>query len=330
MRLLSLIFLVVWLLSHETISFTPNHSTNRLSTTRCNSKQDLEKKFGGYTVKQRLREEVESPFRTVRLFFFGSSTASALLALYFSTLSTIKALSGNYPEVDLNDSLQSCAINVGAAILCGFLTYRDWQAGNSNLARIAKGGALAKLPVAPMNGLQDTLTLSDYRRTARVLIAAGDAAYIETLCRSLSADQKDDPNPYAEGLYQSDVIAVPVLLTNDGYTVGDSRSTYMNTAPQEADRNFDANRAARVLAFPKSTGLWQEYLKSEIDTMRSQDFDPLTKGFTILVKKNGKILRRTTGQPPLANLIGTMEVMDGSRFGMPGDDEKYGPTSRQR
>jgi hypothetical protein len=47
---------------------------------------------GGYTVKQRLREEVESPFRKVRLMLFGSSAASALLALYFSALATYKAV----------------------------------------------------------------------------------------------------------------------------------------------------------------------------------------------------------------------------------------------
>ena len=42
--------------------------------------------FGGYTAKQRMREEIESPFRKLRLIFFGASTGSALLALYFSIL----------------------------------------------------------------------------------------------------------------------------------------------------------------------------------------------------------------------------------------------------
>merc|ERR1719424_151817 len=46
--------------------------------------------FGGYTAKQRLREEIDSPFRKVRLVFFGASTGSALLALYFSVLNAAK------------------------------------------------------------------------------------------------------------------------------------------------------------------------------------------------------------------------------------------------
>ena len=37
----------------------------------------------GYTVKQRLREEIESPFRKVRLAFFAFSSASAFVAFYF-------------------------------------------------------------------------------------------------------------------------------------------------------------------------------------------------------------------------------------------------------
>merc|ERR1712157_637309 len=56
-------------------------------------------------------------------------------------------------------------------------------------------------------------------------------------------------------------------------------------------------------------------------------FDVLSKGITIIVKKNGKILRRATGSPKWADLIESMEVLDGSRFGMPGDKAKYGGKS---
>ena len=49
----------------------------------------------------------------------------------------------------------------------------------------------------------------------------------------------------------------------------------------------------------------------------------LKKGVCIIIKKNGRILRRATGQPQWSGLLGTMEVLDGSKFGMPGDSEKY-------
>jgi len=282
-----------------------------------------EQKFGGYTVKQRLREEVESPFRTVRLFFFGSSTGSAFVALYFSLLSLLKSYAGGYSDAPpLDEALQNVGINVAALAVCGFLTYRDWQAGEANLKRIAKGGALAKLVVtSPETSL--ATPLADYRRRQRILICAGGREYVNQVCRSLNADQLSDENTIPAALYNSEVVVVPVLLEGDGTTVGDTTTCWIETSPADSDRNFNISRANQVVAFPRGNAQWADYLESEVQTAKSQGFDVLNKGFIIVVKKNGKILRRATGLPPWADLVGTMEVMDGSKFGMPGDDEKY-------
>lgn len=305
----------------------------QLAFASSNNDDELQKTFGGYTAKQRLREEVESPFRTARLFFFGASTGSALVALYFSIFAAIKATVGGFPDApSLDEALTSCAINAGAAIACGWLTYRDWQAGNTNLERIAQGGKLAKLQVRPMTeDSAKVVALANYRRNARILVAAGGKDYIETLCRSLCADQKSDENTLARGLEASDVIVVPVLLLppqngNGEYGVGDTASTWLQSTPvEDQDRNWDVRRAERVVAFPRGAAAWAAYLRPELETAAvKQGFDVLSKGITIVVKKNGRILRRATGQPQFEGLIETMEVMDGSRFGMPGDDEKYG------
>lgn len=165
--------------------------------------------FGGYTVKQRLREEVESPFRKVRLLFFASSVVSALTALYFSALSTLKASSssilgygyGYADALPLDEALTSDAINLGAAVICGVLAYREYQAGQANLERIARGGKLASLLVEPatttttssVGGSGDggrQQKLAEYRRGYRVLIAAGGASYISKLARSLCVDHQ--------------------------------------------------------------------------------------------------------------------------------------------
>jgi hypothetical protein len=283
--------------------------------------------FGGYTVKQRLFEEVESPFRKVRLVFFASSAGSALTALYFSALNTIKAVVGGYTDaMPLDEALTNDAINIVAAIVCGYLAYRDYQAGQANLERIARGGKLASLAVEPAAGGK-RLTLANYRRSNRVLIAAGGQEYIAKLARSMNADQLTDSNIIPEKLKETDVIVVPVLL-KEGSGVMSATDTMEVWKAVEADpeeyRNFDITRADNVIAFPKGTRGWTDYLEFEINTASNQGFDVMEKGITLIVKKNGKILRRATGLPPWGDLIGTMEVLDGSRFGMPGDSEKYG------
>jgi len=288
------------------------------------SNNELDQKFGGFTAKQRLREEVESPFRQVRLFLFGSSAGSALVALYFSALGALKASMGGYSDsIPLDEALQTCGINLAGVVVCSALAWREYQVGEANLKRIAKGGALARLVVQPADSVGQK-TLADYRRQSRVLIAAGGKEYIQQLARSLNADQLSDQNVIPQALSDVDIIVVPVLLEGTEGRVGDTSSVWITTSATEADRNFDISRANSVVAFPAGRAAWKEYLESEIEQADKQGFDWINKGFTILVKKNGKILRRTTGLPKWGDFIGAMEVMDGSKFGMPGDSQIYG------
>lgn len=289
---------------------------------------------GGYTLKQRLREEIDSPFRKVRLAAFAGSFASAMIALYFSALSTVKAVVGGYSDaMPLDEALTSDAINLTAVLACGYFTYREVQNGRSNLEKIARAGKLASLVVEPAarpdNNKRSLLEVKSYRRSNRVLIAAGGRDYIASLAKSMASDQLKDTNIIPQKLLEVDVVIVPVLLEerNGRIGVGDTRSFWregVEATVTEQDRNFDIDRANDVVSFPQGPNAWIDYLDSDVKTATSQGFDVLEKGITITVKKNGKILRRATGLPPFGDLIGTMEVADGSKFGMPGDSEKYG------
>lgn len=295
-----------------------------------NSDERLAQTFGGYTVKQRLREEVESPFRKVRFLFFLFSSGSAGIALYFSSLALLKANIGGYADaMPFEEALTNCGINLGGLVVCAYLAYRDYQAGQSNLQRIAKGGQLARLAISPaMKEMEKSVkTLSEYRRLSRVLICAGGKEYIENVCRTLNADQLKDTNNLAECLEEVDVLVVPVLLTDassNGIAVDGTKSIWRGTEPMETDLNFDSTRSDNVIGFPRGNAGWREYLGTEIETATKQGFNVVEKGFTITVKKNGKVLRRATGTPNWGDLIGAMEVLDGSKFGMPGDSERYG------
>merc|ERR1711935_1062025 len=245
---------------------------------------------------------------------------------------TIKAYVGGYPDaIPLDEALTSDGINIVAAIICGVLAFREYKVGQANLSRIARGGMLASLTVEPAKVQTTTRPslrrLADYRRGYRVLIAGGGEEYISKLARSLNADQLKDSNVIPELLEETDVVVVPVLLSQsgDGFVVSDTKDFWKSVeAGSEKDRNFDISRSDSVIAFPRGDAVWIKYLQEDINTASGQGFDVLEKGITLTVKKNGRILRRATGLPDWANLVGAMEVMDGSRFGMPGDSEKYG------
>jgi len=291
---------------------------------------------GGFTLKQRLREEIDSPFRKVRLLFFSLSVGSALTAFYFSALNTIKAMVGGYVDAPpLDEALTSDAINIVSAVVCGVLAYREYKVGQSNLKKLARGGKLASLVVEPAEPGSKRLQMKSYRRVSRVLVAAGGRDYISSLARSMAADQLNDINIIPEKLAEVDVVVVPVLLENlspgsrkknPKYDVGDTRAFWKNGVESvpETDSNFDISRADAVVSFPIGSNEWNDYLESEIETAATQGYDVLKKGITLTIKKNGKVLRRATGLPSFGEFIGTMEVMDGSKFGMPGDSERYG------
>lgn len=234
---------------------------------------------------------------------------------------------GGYSDaLPLNEALESCAINAAGAVGFGALAYRELKVGQANLERIAKGGLLARLVVEPANVSAEgstRKTLKEYRRDSRVVIAAGGSEYINKLAMSLCSDQLADENTLPEALASVDIVIVPVLL-NDEYKVSDSKSAWRDARPGEKDRNFDSKRADEIIAFPLGLSMWDEYINSEIQTALGQGFDVLNKGVTITVKKNGRILRRATGLPPYGDFVQVMEVADGSKFGMPGDSERYG------
>lgn len=289
---------------------------------------------GGYTLKQRLREEIDSPFRKVRLAAFAGSSASALIALYFSALSTIKAVAGGYSDaMPLDEALTSDAINLTALVVCAFFTNREIRTGQKNLEKLARAGKLASLVVEPAARLPSSkrslVEVKSYRRSNRVLIAAGGKEYISSLAKSLASDQLKDTNTIPEKLLEVDFVIVPVLLEkrNQNIVVGDTRAFWrdeVEATVTENDRNFDINRANDVVSFPQGPNAWIDYLNGDIETATKQGFDVLEKGITVTVKKSGKILRRATGLPPFGDFIGTIEVADGSKFGMPGDSGRYG------
>ena len=286
----------------------------------------MAERSGGFTTKQRLREEIESPFRKVRLAFFAFSSASAAVALYFSALTALKAQLGGFQDIPpIEEALVQFGINLAGVIGFGALAVREVKVGEKNLQRIAKGGQLARLIVEPAQEGSELRTLQEYRRASRVVLAAGGIDYINKLSLSLCSDQLADENNLPAALEEVDLVIVPILL-NEKYELVDTKEPWRNAVPSDLDRNFDSSRADNVVAFPHVRGaaLWNQYLESEIETALGQGFDVLSGGFTITVKKNGRILRRATGLPPYGDFVSMMEVADGSRFGMPGDSERYG------
>jgi hypothetical protein len=101
---------------------------------------------GGYTRKQILREEIEAPFRKVRLFLVPASFASAALAAFISATRLVATMSG-VKGYDFNDTANNLGLDIVAMIGLGLIWKRDIDGRNRDLERIARSGRLADLQV---------------------------------------------------------------------------------------------------------------------------------------------------------------------------------------
>uniref|UniRef100_A0A7S3K3R9 Uncharacterized protein n=1 Tax=Aureoumbra lagunensis TaxID=44058 RepID=A0A7S3K3R9_9STRA len=268
------------------------------------AKNNLNEDDGGYTVKQRLREEIDSPFRKVRLVLFGFSTISATVALYFSLLTIGKSAANFADAPPMQIATRDFGINIASVAVCGALTYREVIAGEKNLERIAKGGQLASLRVRPADGAPQ-ISLSKYRNKFRLVIAAGGEDFISKLAVSLLDVDR--------ALSQVSVRIIPILIDESGRVDVDRGTILWRQAQKEKDTTVSNS----IVDFPVLSTPWTEYLNSEIATAKSQGFNVLQSGIGIYIKKNGRVLRRATGLPNWDQFIGTMDVMDGNQFGRP-------------
>ena len=77
-------------------------------------------------------------------------------------------------------------------------------------------------------------TLTEYRRGNRVAICVGGEQYVQTLARSLSADQRADENTLAAQIDAVDLVVVPALVDSSG-AVSDAGACWRSTTADEGD-----------------------------------------------------------------------------------------------
>jgi|NOAtaT_6_FD_contig_21_11675576_length_1183_multi_20_in_0_out_0_1 hypothetical protein len=243
-----------------------------------------------------LREEVESPFRKVRFFIYATSAAGCITSLLVSLTRILAALSGVNTDL-MNQSLENVAVDSAVLALLALAWKRDTEAQQSKLQRAAKGAELAKLTIRAYSGDESSsknliMPLSSLRQgrgiEKRVAICAASS---EKLSSVLQASI-----PLGQNLVENDWVIVPVVVPQ-------------GTAPLGLDKEL---LEQKWLALPCG-GNWKAVLDDEVTQASSQGIDLDTDGFTIVMKKNGKVGQRTRGIN-LKRLCG--EVMDRKELGL--------------
>ena len=245
-----------------------------------------------YSQSSRLREEVEAPFAKVRLFVWPALMAGAAIATYFAGTSLLaEAVGAREPAPD---SLVNLGVDLAAVAAIGTVWRRDLQARDSRLKRLSAGAAMAALRVELGGDATGVLPLADLRAGRKlprrvVIVAAPEAVLADSLRAAEAA---------SAALAAADMLVVPLAVADGGGVAAPAAGSVPGAG-------------AAHLALPAGGG-WNDVVGTELATAVAQNADAAARGFTLILKKNGRVGTRRLGLPDWPSLVGDVGARAGA------------------
>ena len=178
----------------------------------------------------RIRSEVLTPFRSVRMFFYLAFIASGSLGGLIALTQLIGALANASRSSQVPDILTSLGVDFGAVAIFAFLYSRERNAKNAQLARLSREENLSNLKIRVDENR--IVSVSSFRGIGRLVIISGPGSFItECFRKSL---------PFSDGLVERGVLVVPFVT--DGEPV---------------DLSFDESAEDDVALAQRRKRLWQ-------------------------------------------------------------------------
>ena len=260
-----------------------------------------------FTRKQIIKEEIEAPFRKVRMFLYTALFAAAGLGSIITITKLLATLSGAMSE-DLQQLYTNLGVNLGGLPVIALLYKRDLDSQRALLERIQKGGKLAglRMKMATEDG-PIIVKLSDLRRDRgidkRVVIVAAPKELLRT---SLQTSIQE-----AKNLIANDLVIIPLII-EEATSSGDYTLTATSLEAMIPDVPNIAEYEHIGLAMALAS--WNAVIKKELAVAIKQQPEALAKGVTIIIKKNGKVGTRRFGVPIWEGLV--RDVADRKEIGL--------------
>ncbi|XP_052171258.1 protein LOW PSII ACCUMULATION 1, chloroplastic [Diospyros lotus] len=242
----------------------------------------------------KIRSEVLSPFRSVRMFFYLAFIASAALGGLIATTQLVGALANSSRAADVPDILTGLGIDIGAVSIFAFLYSRENNARNAQLARLSREENLSnlKLRVDPKR----VISVSDLRGIARLVVLAGPSSFL-TECFRLS-------EPYTEGLLERGVLVVP--FSSDG----NSPSFEFNDNEEMKDITSKRRRLWQLT--PVYATEWSKWLDEQKNLAKVSPESPVY----LSLRLDGRVRGSGVGYPPWNAFVAQLPPVKGIWSGL--------------
>ncbi|KAJ1271796.1 hypothetical protein BS78_06G153500 [Paspalum vaginatum] len=245
----------------------------------------------------KIRSEVLSPYRSVRMFFYLAFMASGALGGLIALTQLLPALSNPSRAAGAADTLKGLGIDVAAVSLFAFLYSRESKAKDAQVARLTREERLSRLKLrAGAEGRP--FALGELRGAARLVIVAGPADFVaESFRRS---------QPLLRELAERAVLAVP--FATDG-------STPEMRVDDGSDEDGDdvARRSKRLWQLtPVYTAEWAQWLDDQKKLAGVQSDAPVY----LSLRMDGRVRGSGVGYPPWQAFVAQLPPVKGMWSGL--------------
>lgn len=265
------------------------------------------KKKGGLdeSLRNKLVTESIAPWRTLRLFLYGSAGSGAFIGGLINGSGAIA--NSNSPDFSLNTELLNLGIDFGIVALCAFAAKYDLgkqaelqekvdekirkkkEAKAVSKAIKGRESILQSLPLqitVGADGATQTARVSDLQKGANqhMIVVAGP----KKACK----DALIGANLMKMDFAMSNVLVVPYETDRDS-----------TTSPSGGFGDRPSYETQAYIARPTGED-WDEYIQQEIkDAVEQNGESAKQEGIAIVVANDGKIIRRGVGKVPWRQMV---------------------------
>ncbi|XP_024981457.1 protein LOW PSII ACCUMULATION 1, chloroplastic [Cynara cardunculus var. scolymus] len=242
----------------------------------------------------RIRSEVLTPFRSVRMFFYIAFVAQASLGGLIATTQLIGALANPSRADAVTDITKGLGIDIGAASLFAFLYYRENKIKNAQMARLSREENLSNLKLRVDE--KKIITVSEFRGLARLVILAGPSSFITEAFRLSEM--------FTEQLIERGVLVVP--FSTDG-----NAPTFEFDETEDMEELTNKRRRLWQLV-PVLTPEWSEWLD---DQKKLANVSPESPVYLSL-RLDGRVRGSGVGYPPWNAFVAQLPPVKGMWSGL--------------
>ncbi|KAG7617704.1 putative protein LOW PSII ACCUMULATION 1 [Arabidopsis thaliana] len=244
----------------------------------------------------RIRSEVLSPFRSVRMFFYLAFIASGSLGGLIATSRLIGALANPARSGEVLEIVKGLGVDIGAASLFAFLYFNENKTKNAQMARLSREENLGKLKMRVEEN-NKVISVGDLRGVARLVICAGPAEFIEEAFKR--------SKEYTQGLVERGVVVV-AYATDGNSPVLEFDETDI------ADEEMSQRRKKLWRVTPVFVPEWEKWLNEQKKLANVSSDSPVY----LSLRLDGRVRASGVGYPPWQAFVAQLPPVKGIWTGL--------------